>query len=98
MDTSDARKLHEDVEMVGLRAQATAVGLVQLAVELKAAGVLTGDAIGRIKAAILSDIMLTRPISVPRSEYEATIRRRLDALFSGEERLGPTPFENPAEV
>ena len=98
METSDARKLHEQVEMVGLRAQATAVGLVQLAVELKAAGVLPDEAIGRIKAAILSDIMLTRPITVPRTEYEKTISRRLDALFSGEERFGPKPFETPPEV
>lgn len=97
METQDARKLHEMVEMVGLRAQATSVGLIQLSVELRRAGVLAEDAVGRIKAAILSDIMLTRPITVPRAEYEASIRRRLDALFSGEERIGPKPLETPPE-
>lgn len=95
MDGPDARKLHEAVGMVGLRAQATAVGLVQLSIELCRAGVISPEALGRVKEAILADIMLSRPVSVSRDEYERSIRRRIDGLFAGVEPMGPKPFEVP---
>ena len=91
MDNTENRKLRESVDLLGLRAQVTAVGFVQLAVELKRAGVLDDDAIGRIKDAICGDIMLSKPTAVEREEYERSIRRRLDALFQGREPVGSTP-------
>lgn len=88
MDIKDERRLHETIGMVGLRAHATAVGLIQLTAELRRAGVIDEDAVGRIKDAIAKDIVLTRPISQPKAMYDAAVRRRLDALFSGKEKVG----------
>ncbi|KKC24552.1 hypothetical protein [Sphingomonas sp. SRS2] len=91
MDTTENRKFRESVDLLGLRAQVTAVGFVQLAVELKQAGILDEAALGRIKDAICGDLMLSRPAAVNREEYERSIRRRLDALFQGREPVGKTP-------
>lgn len=88
---NDTRKLHETLDLLGLRAQAAAVGMIQLSVELNRAGVLGADALCRIKDAIFGEISLHRPASVPKEEYDRTIRRRLDALFAGDEVLGVKP-------
>jgi hypothetical protein len=90
MDTTENRKLHESIDLLGLRAQVTAVGFVQLAVELNRAGVLDDAALGRIKDAICGDLMLSKPTAIEREEYEGSIRRRLDALFQGREPVGKT--------
>lgn len=89
MDATEHRKLRESVDLLGLRAQVTAVGFVQLAIELKRAGVLDDAALGRIKDAICGDLMLSRPATIEQREYERSIRRRLDALFQGREPVGP---------
>ena len=91
MDSAEHRKLRESVDLLGLRAQATAVGMVQLSIELVRAGVLDEAALGRIKDAIRGDIMLSRPTAVERDEYDQSIRRRLDALFAGKEPIGKQP-------
>lgn len=82
MDTRAGKQLHDTLGFVGLRAQATAVGLLQLTAELIKAGVLDDDAVGRIKQAIFDDLALTRPASQAKTSYEATLKRRLDGLFS----------------
>lgn len=87
-DCASEKELHDELDLIGLRAHATAVGLVQLCNELCHAGVLDGEAIGRIKTAIVKDISLTRPRSASRTEYEKSLRKRLDALFSGKMRVG----------
>ena len=81
MDETEEIKLHETVSFVGLRAQASAVGLLQLSAELVRAGVLDKAAVDRIKDAIAKDIALSRPRSVGRDEYMALVRERLDGLF-----------------
>jgi hypothetical protein len=100
MDTTDERRLHSVIGMVGLRAHATAVGLIQLTTELRSAGVIDEDALTRIKDAIAKDIALSRPMSQPKEEYEAAVHRRLDALFSGTEKVGgsvPLPHKTSSE-
>ena len=87
METSDTRKLRETLDLLGIRAQATAAGLVQIAIELHGAGVLDEAAVGRIKSSILGDLMLSCPASLDPSDYETTLRRRLDALFTGRARV-----------
>lgn len=82
MDTRAGKQLHDTLGFVGLRAQATAVGLLQLTAELVKAGVLDDDAVGRIKTAIFDDLALTRPMSQAKTGYEAILKRRLDQLFS----------------
>jgi hypothetical protein len=85
MDESEELRLHETVGFVGLRAQATAVGLLQLSAELVRAGVLDKAAVDRIKDAIAKDISLSRPRSVSRDEYMALVRQRLDGLFDAKD-------------
>lgn len=88
MDTSDTRKLRETIDLLGLRAQATAAGMVQLMIELHRVGVIQDAAVERIKNAICGDLMLSCPKAIDRSEFEGSLRRRLDALFAGEVPIG----------
>lgn len=81
--------MHYDLKNVGLRAHATAAGLVQLCKELKAAGVLEDDAVSRIKDAIADEIALTAPRPIRRAEFRQDICERLNSIFSGEAKLGP---------
>ncbi len=89
MDTREGAQLHQTVEFLGLRAHATAIGLLQLSAELARAGVLDEDAIARIKEAIAKDLRLSRPSSLSSEEFDRLTRLRLDRLFSGEELLSP---------
>jgi hypothetical protein len=85
----ERRKLHFDLAKVGLRAQATAVGLVQLCLELRRTSVLDDPAVERIKDAIADEVSVTAPRRmVASSEYRADIRARLDRLFSGQLEVG----------
>lgn len=94
---NEQRRIHESLDLLGLRAQAAAVGMIQISIELSRAGVFDDAAIGRIKDAICGELGLSRPGSVPREEYERTMRRRLDALFSGAETLGNLPAAAEAD-
>lgn len=85
---AEQRKLHFDLTNVGLRAQATAAGLVQLCRELQSAGVIDEAALTRIKRAIADDIVITAPRSVRKEQFRGEICSRLDGIFSGEQKLG----------
>jgi hypothetical protein len=98
MAEMDERRLHQTVSLVGLRAQATAIGLIQLTTELKRAGVLDEGAVERIKCAIARDLMLSPPASVKKSEFESWVHRRLDALFACEEEMGRAPHPPGTEA
>jgi hypothetical protein len=87
VDTREDKKLHDMIGFIGLRAQATAVGLLQLSTELKRAGVLDDASIGRITDAIAKEIFLSRPQSFYNEDFDANLRGRLNRLFSGEESL-----------
>ncbi|MCF8709220.1 hypothetical protein [Rhizorhapis sp. SPR117] len=90
MDSSleKQRRLHFDLTNVGLRAQATAAGLVRLCIELRDANVLTDDALERIKGAIADDVALTAPRGIPARDYRYEIKDRLDLLFTGTREVG----------
>ena len=90
MDQAEERKLHDQVGFVGLRAQATAVGFIQLCTELCRAGLLDEAAMGRIKEAIAKELALSRPRANYQSEFEAS-RRRLDDLFAGRVEIRREP-------
>lgn len=90
MSEREDRKIHDDVSLVGLRAHATAVGLVTLARELVKAGVLDDAAVERIKEAIVRELSLGRSRSTSAEEFERTTRHRLDGLFTGKEAVGET--------
>jgi len=85
MDSREGKQLHDTIGLLGLRAQATAVGLVQLSKELVRAGVLSDDAIARIKDAIFKDIALSRPRGRAKDEHERELRQRIEAVFARED-------------
>ena len=85
----EQKQLHQDLKNVGLRAQATAAGLVQLCKELQAAGVLKDEAVWRVKEAIADEIALTAPRPIVRADFRKDVCERLDRIFSGTEKLGP---------
>lgn len=82
------KRLHYELGNVGLRAQATAAGFLQLCAELRDAGVLGEDAIERIKDRIARDITLSAPKSTTPDQYKREVRARLDGLFAGCESVG----------
>jgi hypothetical protein len=82
------RKLHFDLTNVGLRAQATAVGLVQLCIELQRTKVLDEAAVERIKQAIADEVSLSAPRSISAHKYRTEIKTRLDQLFAGGQEIG----------
>ncbi|HEV2568402.1 hypothetical protein [Sphingomonas sp.] len=88
MGYAEDKRLHDLIDLVGMRAQATTVGLIQLSVELRRAGVLQDTAVERIKDAIANEICLTRPKSIPQEHFRANLQCRLDRLFAGEEPVG----------
>ena len=88
MSHDEDKRLHHEIGYVGLRAQATAVGLIQLTIELNAAGVLADEAVDRIKDSIAREIAFTCPRSVPREAYGRDVRARLDRLFQGQDKVG----------
>jgi hypothetical protein len=92
MDRGEERRLHDQVGFVGLRAQATAVGFIQLCTELCRAGVLDPSAMGRIKEAIAKELALSKPRSAYRTEFETSLRR-LDDLFAGRIEILREPDE-----
>jgi len=102
---SDPRQLHGAIDLIGLRAHATSVGLIQLCAELMKAGVLDGQAVQRIKDAIRREITISNPRSRttvantsdrlphPGSTFCCNQRRRLHRHLSGrsaEEALTPS--------
>jgi hypothetical protein len=82
------KRLHHDVTNVGLRAQATAVGLIQLCIELRNANVLTEDAIMRIKSAIGDELIVGPNRRIASREQRSEIDDRLNRLFAGEQKIG----------
>lgn len=92
---AEQKKLYQDLKNVGLRAQATSAGLVQLCRELKAVGVLDDAALGRVKCAVADQIALAAHRPTLRANYQQEIMRYLDAIFSGKENVsavGKMPY------
>jgi hypothetical protein len=82
------KKLHFELTNVGLRAQATAVGLVQLCLELRRANVLDASAVERIKDSIADQVSVIGTRRIASQAYREDIRARLDRLFAGEQEVG----------
>lgn len=77
-----ARERHRTLDFIGLRAHATAVGLIQLCEELLNAGVLDESGLDRIKSAICSELAVGKRARVSEQrEFDAMLRRRVDAVF-----------------
>ncbi|HWV60572.1 MAG TPA: hypothetical protein VN034_07960 [Sphingopyxis sp.] len=77
-----ARERHQTLDLIGLRAHATAVGLIQLCEELLNAGVLNMDGLDRIKDAICSELTVSKRARVSQQlNLDQSLRRRIDAVF-----------------
>lgn len=81
MNIEECRRLNTSLDGLGMRARGTSVGLLQLLTELHNAGVLSEEAIVRIREAIVSDIALSCPRSVQRDDYRNMVRQRLDGIL-----------------
>ena len=96
MDRVEAKKIHDDLNIVGFRALATSAGLLQLTRELLAAGLIKQDAVDRIREAMIGELLVNLPRSlIGRAEYEKRLRDRLNALFSGTESLSENVVTPP---
>ena len=73
---------HNEISLAGLRAQATAVGLIQLIQELQRSKVLDDVAVARIRDAIVDDLALGRPLHASNEEFSQRLRARLDRLLN----------------
>lgn len=76
-----AKERHRTLDFIGLRSHATTVGLIQLCEELLHVGVLTPDALERIKGAIKSELTICNTRISNHPTFDATLQCRLDALF-----------------
>ncbi|WP_176594112.1 hypothetical protein [Sphingobium sp. EM0848] len=88
-ENADQKKLHYDLTNVGLRAQATAAGLLQLCRELQQTGALDNNAIDRIKGVITHEIMECAPRAIRKEAMQREVQDRIDRLFAAQEHLGP---------
>lgn len=79
--SEETRQLHDTLSFIGLRAHATAAGMLQLCTELVAAGVIDLPAVERIKGAIHREIMLTQGRCHGRDAFGVMLKDRLDAIF-----------------
>jgi len=91
MNEQDHSRVHLALEFLGIRAQATAMGLVQLCLELRRANVIDQAAVDRVKDAIAEEIAAHAPRTAVKQQYLADIRGRLDRIFAGDEPVGPGP-------
>lgn len=95
VDEPCPRERHRTLDFIGLRAHATTVGLIQLCEELLKAGVIDMPALERIKDAIRKELTVSNARIAGRDDFDATLRRRIDAIFPKapgeppEERVGP---------
>ena len=79
--TVEARELHRTLEYIGLRAQATTVGLIQLCAELVRVRLLDDEAVQRIKDAIHRELTVSQKNRRDPKEFQNMLRQRLDAIF-----------------
>ncbi|WP_298813507.1 hypothetical protein [uncultured Sphingomonas sp.] len=87
---SDKQKqLHHDVTNVGLRAQATAVGLIQLCIELRKTNALSEEGLRNVKRAIADELLIGPSRRYCSRDPRREIEERIDRIFAGEQKVGP---------
>jgi hypothetical protein len=81
MDYAKAKQVNMDVDLVGFRAHAAAVGLLQLIKELRVAGNLSDAAVNRIRDAVIDNFSVTRSSHEPEEHFRSRLQTRLDRLL-----------------
>jgi len=79
---TDSQQVQLALDSIGMRQRGTAVGLLQLCKELLDAGVLEEDAVTRIREAIVEDVALNCPRTLPVAEYQCMVRERLNSILA----------------
>jgi len=82
MSLKECHRTHLSLDVIGMGASGSAVGLFQLCKELLDAGVLERPAIERIREVIVADVTITCPRTVERDDYERMVRERLDVILA----------------
>ncbi len=94
----EKKQRHFEMQNIGLRAQATAVGMLQICAELRRGGLLDEAAIERIKGAIADEIEVATPRQIlSKGSFMTDVRQRLDRLFAGEKPVGEAQWLDMAE-
>jgi hypothetical protein len=73
--------MHERIGQLPIRDRATAAGLVQLCAELRNSGLLTDDAMERVKDAIGYELTEQAPRSVTKQAFRCDVHNRLNKVF-----------------
>lgn len=81
MDYAEATRVNRDLQLIGFRAHATAIGLLQLVKELRAADNLSQDAVTRIRDAMIDDLSLSRSSHEKEEDFRSRLKTRLDGLL-----------------
>lgn len=81
MDHAEATRVNRDLQLIGFRAHATAIGLLQLVKELRATDHLTQDAVNRIRDTMIDDLSLSRSSHEKEEDFRARLQTRLDCLL-----------------
>jgi len=93
MTEREDRRIHDQLDFVGVRAHVTATAVLQICGELHRAGVFDDSAMDRIKDAMAKEIALSRHRGIYAEEY-ARARARLDEMFAGRVRLPTGPGQS----
>ena len=86
--TEKQKQLHHDVTNVGLRAQATAVGLIQLCIELRKTDALSEEGLSNVKKAIADELLVGPYRRHCSREQRRELEERIDRIFAGEQKVG----------
>lgn len=83
------KQLHHDVTNVGLRAQVTAVGLIQLCIELRKTNALSEEGLSNVKKAIADELLIGQNRRYCSRDQRCDVEARIDRIFAGEQKVGP---------
>jgi len=72
----ESRRRHDELNLIGFRARATAAGLVQLCIELRRCGFLDGPALEHIQDAMVDELLVgLSPRRDPAEERQRLLAR-----------------------
>ena len=79
--------MHHSMKFLPMGSQSAAAGLIQLCAELHRSGLLTDDAMERIKSAIVDELTDRAPRSMTKNAFRSDTHDRLDKVLSGCEHM-----------
>ena len=86
------------MKFLPIGSQSAAAGLVQLCAELHRSGLLTDDAMERIKNAIVHELTDRAPRSITKLAFRSDLHNRLNKVLSGCEEMAHVAADLGAET